>query len=210
MVYFRRLSPFMTTFLTVREAAHRTGKSPSSIRRILYPILEGENHPDREYVQPGAEEAMQLRIKGESFAWRVSEDLLARVIPAETRETHAGMRSTGGAGDGELIAMLRTELDVKNRQINSHGELISKQMELISGLSERLREGNILIGSLQQRLALTEDRDAKPVESLKAKNVPPVRSERVNVVPTPKTEKGTVPVPKPVKPKRGFFSRLFR
>ena len=42
--------------------------------------------------------------------------------------------------------MLRRELDIKNQQITQQSELISKQMELVSGLSERLREGNILIG----------------------------------------------------------------
>ena len=50
-------------------------------------------------------------------------------------------------GTEALVEMLRKELDIKNQQIN-------QQMELINGLSERMREGNILIGSLQQQLAL--------------------------------------------------------
>jgi len=204
----------MTSFLTVKEAAQRTGKSPSSIRRILYPIIQDEKHPDRDHIQPSVEEALRLRVKGENFAWKVSEELLARAIPADVHPepgVHAsGSRSAGGEGDGELISMLQRELNIKNQQISQHGELISKQMELISGLSERLREGNILIGSLQQRLALTEDRDAKPVESLKAKNATPVRAEKATVSAVPKSEKGNAPTPKTTKPKRGFFSRLFR
>ena len=36
-------------------------------------------------------------------------------------------------------------------------------MELISGLSERLREGNVLIGSLQQHLSLAEPK-SRPSE----------------------------------------------
>ena len=52
--------------------------------------------------------------------------------------------------------MLRAELAIKNQQISQQAELISKQADLVSGLSERLREGNILIGSLQQQLALPD------------------------------------------------------
>lgn len=53
--------------------------------------------------------------------------------------------------DAELLTILRGELAIKNEQI-------AQQMELIKGLSERLREGNVLIGSLQQHLALPEGR----------------------------------------------------
>lgn len=192
----------MTPFLTVKEAARRTGKSPSSIRRVIYPIIQDDQHPDRQHIQPPVEEALQLRIRGESFAWRLSEELLAREVPVHA-EPEQGTPLAGGRpsaqADGELLAMLRRELDIKNEQIAQHGQLIGKQMELISGLSERLREGNILIASLQQRLALTDGRDAKTMEPMKAKTVTPAKSE-----------KGTQPTPKSAKPKRGLFSRLFR
>src|SRR4051794_23861783 len=48
----------MPGFLTVREAARRTGKSPSSIRRVLYPILQNDAHPDRQHIEPSVEEAL--------------------------------------------------------------------------------------------------------------------------------------------------------
>jgi len=203
----------MTLFLTVKEAAQRTGKSPSSIRRIIYPILQNEKHPDRGQIQPSVEDALQLRLKGENFAWRVSEDLLARAIPAEVRSDSAsdvsGTRTIPGHGDGELTAMLQRELTIKNQQIALHGELIAKQMELISGLSERLREGNVLIGSLQQRLALTDGRELKPSDVIKARTVTSGRPEKGSTPPT-KPEKATPPEPKPIKQKKGFFSRIFR
>ncbi|MFL5330491.1 MAG: hypothetical protein ACJ8C4_16430 [Gemmataceae bacterium] len=185
----------MPTFVTVREAAERTGKSPSSIRRIIYPIIQNEGHADRKHIQPSVEEALQLRMKGETFAWRVSEELLRREVP-ETVNTERGTGKPAGAhANEELLAMLRGELEIKNRQINQQSELISKQMELISGLSERLREGNILLGGLQQKLALTDGRDPKPVEPTKVKTV------------TPKTAKGTTTS---AKAKKSFLSRLFR
>ena len=94
--------------------------------------------------------------------------------------------------------MLTRELAIKNTQITQQSEIIAKQLELVNGLSERVREGNILIGSLQQRLALSDGRDAKPSEPVDARPAP-----------APRPEKGTGASKKAAKSKRGFFSRLF-
>ena len=152
-------SPTMPTFLTVKEAAKLTGKSPSSIRRVIYPIIQDDNHADRLHIEPTVDNVKKLRLKGENFAWRISEELLRLEVPVETEKPAGDERVDSlprTAGDIELLAMLHGELDIKNHQITQHSELISKQMELISGLSERLREGNVLIGSLQQRFALPD------------------------------------------------------
>ena len=192
----------MPSFLTVKEAARLTGKSPSSIRRVLYPIIQRDDHPDRPHILPPIEEVAALRAKGEGFAWRLSEELLRREFPAAapSQKGSAGPSPKDtAADDGGLLAMLRRELDIKNQQITQQGGMIEKQMELISGLSERLREGNILIGSLQQRLALTDGRDSTPAEPAKPKRTPASAAE-----------KGSASVPKPAKQKPGFFSRFFR
>src|SRR5947199_10060373 len=108
----------MPTFLSVREAAQRTGKSPSSIRRVLYPIIHDDKHADRKHIEPSVEGALKLRMKGENFAWRVSEELLRRAIPVEAGPEQGTAASSAkvspGHGDGELLAMLRRELDIKN------------------------------------------------------------------------------------------------
>jgi len=142
----------MAKFLTMKEAAELTGKSPSSIRRIIYPILNNPRHADRSHIEPSAKKATELRVKGESFAWRVSEELLSREIPA--KDDKAGTttkRNVAGPADASaaIIEVLKGELDIKNQQI-------AAQNEVIKGLSERVREGNVLMGSLQQRLALTD------------------------------------------------------
>lgn len=149
----------MSEFLTVKEAAQLIGKSPSSIRRIIYPIIEDDHHPDRSQIQPSIEEVQQLRLKGENFAWKVSEELLRREAPAAepaSKPSSSSHAATTASSSDALVDMLRRELDIKNHQITQQGELIGRQMELISGLSERLREGNVLIGSLQQHLSLAE------------------------------------------------------
>jgi hypothetical protein len=174
-------SPPVTTFLTVKNAAIQFNKSPSSIRRIIYPILEDDKHPDRHFIEPTPEEATALRLKAEGFAWRISEELLSREIPPESVAEKASGNVPGrdlGGGTGDLLEMLRQELAIKNQQITQQSDLISKQMELIGGLSERLREGNILMGTLQQQLKLP-DSSAKTVDSSDANS------------------------------KRGVFSRLF-
>ncbi len=193
----------MSQFITVKEAAALTGKSPSSIRRIIYPIIHDNDHPDRHLVQPSVAEATEQRMKGENFAWRVSEELLRREIPQDSESgkgTDAHAAATGTGEEGALLAMLRRELDIKNHQITQQSELIGKQMELISGLSERLREGNILIGTLQQRLTLPE-----------AKSVDAEYTTAPSRPTPPPQQKGSKAPPKPApKPKKGFFGRLFR
>lgn len=195
-------SPIMTSFLTVKEASRLTGKSASSIRRIIYPIIRNDAHADRAHIQPSVEEVLQLRMKGENFAWRLSEELLQREVPVEAASEKVPADSSARTyvqADAELLAMLRGELQIKNQQIAQTSELIAKQMELINGLSERLREGNVLIGSLQQRLALTDGRTPNQPVAVKTKRAPSPQAEKRSIIP-----------PKPAKPKRGFLSRLFR
>src|SRR5438874_873393 len=96
----------MPTFLTVKEAAQLTGKSPSSIRRIFHPITKDDDHPDRQHVQPSVEEAARLRQNGENFAWHVSEELLRRELPADAaaEKGSAPLRPASSA-ENELLAM---------------------------------------------------------------------------------------------------------
>ena len=193
----------MPLFLTVKEATRRTGKSPSSIRRIIYSILRDDAHPDRIYLEPGPQAAKELRSKGENFAWKISEELLARITSANNAGEKGSAASANRVSHAEadLLDMLRRELDIKNRQIAQQSEMIAKQMQLTEGLSERLREGNVLIHELQKQLAL------------------PAGGQRPTVVDanSPKSGEGesspkkpTKLASKPAKPKRGLFLRLFR
>jgi hypothetical protein len=196
----------MSAFLTVKEAAVRTGKSPSSIRRVIYPIIHDDNHPDRVQVQPSVEDALKLRMQGENFAWRISEELLRREIPEETdfAERVSGASGAPLQGDaGPLLSMLQSELEIKNKQITQQGELIGKQMELISGLSERLREGNILIGTLQRQFTLTDGREQSSAHAVTVEPPPAVHSRAQRR----KVKKKAEPPPAV---KKGFFRWLFR
>ncbi|MDB5387335.1 MAG: hypothetical protein JWM11_2981 [Planctomycetaceae bacterium] len=199
-------SPTMTQFLTVKEAAENTGKSPSSIRRIIYPILETKDHPDRAHIQPSVDEVQQYRIKGENFAWRISEELLRREVPPKSVSEKGTPRSDARSlhdSEAELLSMLRKELDVKNLQITQQAAMMATQMELINGLSERLREGNVLIGTLQQQLVLTDGSSRS-----KSKPIDAETKDAATQKPASKTPPKTAA--KPQKQKQGFFGRLFR
>lgn len=187
------------TFLSIRAAAERVGKSTSSVRRLIHPIVKRDDHPDRDLVQPGVAEATRLRLAGVNFAWQVSEELLQR-IPAAPATEHSPASSkgkTGGGGEAELLVMLRGELEIKNRQIAQQTDLIAKHAELVGGLSERLREGNVLIASLQQRLALTDGRKERTEPVVAATTSAPLTSNADEPA-------------DPTLSKRGFFARLFR
>ena len=150
MHYFPTLA--MANFLTVKEAAKLIGKSPSSVRRILYPILEDKKHPDRSHIEPDVETAKTLRMKGENFAWKISEELLRREIPEGGASKNSEPKSSSQNGSDQsavIVEILRKQLDIKDQQI-------SAQNDVIKGLSERVREGNILMGSLQQQLSPPE------------------------------------------------------
>ena len=107
----------MSPFLTVKEAGALVNKSPSSIRWIIYPILEDDKHPDRHHIEPSPEQVRELRLKGEGFPWRVSEELLRRMVPPETSSEKGSGTSPErdhGEGNGALLDMVRRELDIKN------------------------------------------------------------------------------------------------
>ena len=139
----------MTKFLTVKEAAQLIGKSPSSVRRILYPILEDNRHLDRHHIEPDVATAKALRMKGENFAWKISEELLRREVPEGDTKPGSESKSSARSGDDQsdaIIEILRGQLTIKDQQI-------AAQNDVIKGLSERVREGNILMGSLQRQLS---------------------------------------------------------
>jgi hypothetical protein len=191
----------MSPFLTVKEAAQLTGKSTSSIRRVIYPIIHDDQHPDRGEIQPDIAQVRELRMKGENFAWRVSEELLRREVRVEPPSPpHAKLAEEGSSSHANtaLLSMLRAELEIKNGQIVQQSELIGKQMELISGLSERLREGNILIGGLQKQLSLPSPRSRSTSETRATKSGK-----------TSTQEKGSQASGNTVKPKRGLFGWMF-
>lgn len=134
-----------TPFLTLAEASAKTGRSLSTVRRLIHSIARDPRHPERDAVIPAHEEAEELKKKGETFTWRIRQDIVDREFgsaPSKKEKVQSELSV-------DVLSMLQKELDMKNQQIE-------KQWEVIGSLNERLREGNILMASLQKRLALPE------------------------------------------------------
>jgi hypothetical protein len=202
----------MTNFLTVREAAKTAGRSTSFIRRIIYPILGQVDHPDRRHVEPSPERVQELRMKGETFGWSISEELLRREMAARKMTEGETEPATATAGDDpstrDLIVLLRDQLQQSQQQLQVKDRQIESLSELMKSLNERLREGNILIGSLQKQLSPPLDtvKDASVVATQQRAAPKPPHAPRPA---TRKNEPAVSKVPQKKTATKGFFARLF-
>jgi hypothetical protein len=143
-----------TPLLTIAEASKKTGRSASTIRRLIHTITETEGHADRSFIEPTPDQVAVFKAKGDTFTWRIREDIVMREFAGAPK---AEKKSDSETSDG-ILGLLEKELNLKTQQIE-------KQWEVIHALNERLREGNILMGSLQQRLALPETAPKSPASS---------------------------------------------
>lgn len=157
-----------TTFLTIAEAGKLTGRSASTIRRLIHTITETPAHPDRDAVQPDPVAVAGFKKQGENFTWTIRQDVILQNFNAAPKEE----KKTKAEPSGDIFSILQKELELKNSQIE-------KQWEVIHSLNDRLREGNMLMGALQKRLSLPEAStpvgavvDATPMESKAASKKP--------------------------------------
>ena len=143
-----------TPFFTISEAAEKTGRSLSTIRRLIKSIADDDAHADRDAIQPTPKEVAAFKKKEENFAWKIREDVLLREFQGALKDA----KKEVAEAKGDILQILQKELEIKNQQIE-------KQWEVIHGLNDRLREGNILMGSLQKRLALPSPEE-NPVQDI--------------------------------------------
>ena len=140
------------SFITIAEACDRTGKSASTIRRFIKSITDEDDHVDRSAIEPSPKKVAVFKKKDENFTWRIREDLIAiHFNGAQVQEKKSKVEPSDG-----ILNILQHELELKNSQIE-------KQWEVIHALNDRLREGNMLMGSLQKRLSLPSESSAETV-----------------------------------------------
>lgn len=142
--------------LTIAEAAEKIGRSHSTIRRLIKTIADTATHPDRSGIEPSPKTVEAFKKKGENFTWMVREDVLRKHLQSAPRIEEKSAAESSNHTKEDVFQILRKELEIKNRQIE-------KQWDVINSLNERLREGNILMGSLQQRLALPTGESPSPI-----------------------------------------------
>ena len=163
--------PMTVPFATVADARKLTGKSESTIKRLVREIVADPEHPDRREIEPSHEQVERLRAAGEPYVWRISTELLLRRFPLkERREPSGTVPAAAGPQSADLVVqVLQEQLRSKDEQFRSLEKQLDRKDEQIANLNERQRETNILMKELQQRLALAPPAaktfsDAAPVE----------------------------------------------
>lgn len=175
----------MHEFLPIPEAANHTGKSVTTIRRFVRSIASNDNHPDRDQLLPSPEDVRRMRTAGEQFAWRVSVEILDREFSGSSvREP-----SKSNVPFGEVVSLLRIQLQDSRQQLQVKDAQIASQVEIIHNLNERIHETNVLMATVQKQLSLTEGKPKLQPKVAKS-------SERQSAPKRP--------------PRKGLFARLFR
>ena len=173
----------MDKHLTVKEATEFTGKSESTIKRLIREITADSDHPERSQVTPSHNELEKRKAAGEPYVWKIDKSLLEKRYPQEgthAKESETLQSQDGGVTDGDRIitvlektvAVLKDELIEKNKQI--------------AEFQERQREQNLLIKNFQEQLSLAAPKaraaeepvvvDSRPEEgSQRAKNSEPAQ-----------------------------------
>lgn len=145
----------MSTFLTIKEASDKTSKSVSTIRRLVRDIVVDDAHKDRAGIHPSPAEVKKLQGQEVQFAWKISEELLQKTF-GSFDALQALKKDRVGDGVEEVLGVLREELQSKDRQLAAKDSQIEKLGSIIGSLNDRLREGNVLMATLQQQLQLPE------------------------------------------------------
>lgn len=181
-------------FLSIRDAIAHTGKSASTIRRLIRGITKNNAHADRHFIKPDPGEVEALRAKGDQFVWTLSEELLIKEFMDDRGENlEEGIGSA--SKKVSLHEILQEELQAKERnlaaimdQLKVKDTQIERQSNIIEALNERLREGNVLMGSLQRQLQLKEGSSERQEEVIDA--TPNLR-RRTKAKSSPKSQKKT-------------------
>lgn len=192
----------MEQHLTVREACEFTGKSESTIKRLIREIAADPKHSDRVLILPPPEEVERRKKSGDVFVWKINQDLLTRRFPKQSASEQGTVGTTNASptgGDSQvIIQVLRDQLQSKDRQLQTLETQLDRKDEQIKSLNDRMHESNVLMRELQARLSIAAPA-AKPTTNNE------VVQQGSDVV-TAKDEAATGREPKP----RSFFGRLFR
>jgi len=148
----------MDQHLSVKDAIKFTGKSESTIKRLIREVAADPDGSDRQFILPSHEEVEKRRESGEPYVWKIDRALLEKRYPqeagAEEGSQPTSCTGTRGATAEASVTVLREQLQSKDRQIETLEKQLDKKDEQIGNQNERMREQNILMKDLQQRLSI--------------------------------------------------------
>lgn len=145
----------MSKRLTVSEACKFTGKSESTIKRMLREIVADPAHPERRLIDPPHDEVERRKAAGDSYMWHIdTELLLKRYPPATASDESKPSGQSDSALQGVVVEVLQEQLRSKDEQIRTLETQLDRKDDQIADLNERQRESNILMKALQERLTI--------------------------------------------------------
>ncbi|WP_146510684.1 hypothetical protein [Thalassoglobus neptunius] len=176
----------MDQHLTVKEATKLTGKSESTIKRLIHVITADVAHEDRNSIHPAHDELERLRDAGEPYVWKIDRMLLLKRYPQEPQAEEGSDRTdetdAATASENQLVDSLRERLLSQDDQIQTFKTQLDRKDGQIDNLNERMRETNILMKELQQKLAIAAPtapaEPSIPIDAEPATNSPSNTSEK--------------------------------
>lgn len=196
----------MDQHLTIAEAKAFTGKSESTIKRLLREITAKPGHPDRSGILPVADDLKRLKAAGEPYAWKIDRHLLLRRFPQETTPEEGTDKlatpTAAGSSNDTVIQILQEQLRSKDEQIRTLEKQLDRKDEQIANSNDRLRESNVLMRELQQRLAIAAPATTSPLPVVDPK--PTAQKTAKETVSAKRKKPSSASAPK-----RGILARLF-
>jgi len=192
-------------FLTIKEASAETGKAEITIRRLVQRIVKGSDTAQRTFIKPTPEELEQLH-DGPPPAWRIDRQFLREHFATPKHESGQPDATLHASHEDQVVSILRAQTESMERQLIVKDDQIKSLTMLVDSLgnqlNERLREGNVLMKGLQERMALPAPGPSFNTESQPTKQSSKVGSSMSAGEKKPK--KSSVQ-----KPKQRWLNRLF-
>lgn len=203
--FFNSFSTFpVDQHLNVKEACKLIGKSESTIKRLIREITVDAHHEDRQFILPNHEEVERRKAAKEPYVWKLDRQLLLRRFPLEQTAEEGSQSSEKpakpGASDSHLESALRDQIQSLENQNQMLVTQLDRKDGQISNLNERMRESNILMKELQQRLAITAPAPKSPVQDAETQSetiVTSVITEEPKGKPKPIKKKPAATKPNP-------------
>jgi hypothetical protein len=183
--FFNPFSSFpLDQHLNVKEACKLIGKSESTIKRLIREITVDAHHEDRYFILPNHEEVERRKAAKEPYVWKLDRQLLLRRFPQESTTEEGSQSSEKSSSQQSAGTNLESALRDQIQSLENQNQMLVTQLDRkdgqISNLNERMRESNILMKELQQRLAITAPAPEPPVQDAETQSetiVTPVVAE---------------------------------
>lgn len=157
------------TKYTLKKAIEITGKSESTIKRLLASIKNDSDSPDRKHISPSVEEYNDLKKSGTPFQWEFSETLLQQRFP-DAFNVKASKKGTANnteqppSDDPRYIALLEKQI---NRLEETNDQLRGENSTLTTSLTSLTDRVTNMLGHYQANTLGGFDGKGEPLPTSK-------------------------------------------